>query len=258
MISSISIASAVNNEDILKSCLARSPDISSGHVQLSTHQGYSSAGCALNAGIDASNSAVIVLAHQDVYLPRGWIDELCRQIDALNRNEPKWAVLGVIGIRVTGEVVGRVWSTGLRRVVGKRIAAPTEVVSIDECLIVLRRSSGLRFDPHLPNWHLYATDIILEARKRGYSAFVVDAPVIHNSRATQTLRGGYTAAYAYMKRKWKACLPVPTLVAPLTRNPWQLFRAQWRRLKANWGRRRVPTIGFIDPAALAQNLGWDR
>lgn len=251
----ISVAAAVNNLEILESCLARSPDIVSGRCSLAIHQGYPSAAVALNAGIDGSNSDVVVLAHQDVYLPSGWIDRLQQQITRLEEQDPNWAIIGMIGLNLRGVLTGRIWSSGLNRELYNIDGPFEEAISIDECVIIVRRGAGIRFDEQLPSWHLYATDIILQARGQGLKAFVLNAPVVHNSRRTPTLFGGYAKAYRYMRKKWSSSLPVPTLVAPITRSPFPLLRSQMRRFKVRvLERENEPGL---DPVKIARKLAYE-
>src|SRR4051812_29330416 len=70
-----SVISAVNNESVLRSCLLSSPDIRfASQVILQT--GYNSAAAAYNAGIEKAKTDILVLVHQDVYLPARWLNQL--------------------------------------------------------------------------------------------------------------------------------------------------------------------------------------
>jgi glycosyltransferase involved in cell wall biosynthesis len=229
-----SIAAAVNNEGILRQCLARSPDIVSGTLRLNTYRGYQSAARALNDAIDNASSDILILVHQDVYLPRGWLARLTTQINALDTAFPNWSVIGAFGRTINGNDVGRVWSSGLSRELGQADFKPSEVISLDELLLVLRRSSGLRFDEMLPSFHMYGTDIVLQGKRNGLKAFAVNAPVVHHDKPVASLRGGYAQAYYYMRQKWCADLPIPTLICDISRLPIPLWRAQFRRWKAHW------------------------
>lgn len=225
------VAAAVNDREILAACLARSPDISSGRLELKTYEGYSSAATALNAGLDNSTAPFVIFAHQDVYLPGPWLESLIHQIKQIERVHENWGVLGLFGRRTTGEWVGRVWSSGLGREAGEGGFAPAEAATLDELLLVVRRASGLRFDEGLPGFHLYGTDIVTEGHVRGVPAFVVDAPVVHNSRPVKTLKGAYAQAYRYMQKKWRKRLPVLTLICDIEPHPVTLWRAQLQSMK---------------------------
>lgn len=248
------VAAAVNDQGILAACLARSPDIAEGGLELKIYEGYSSAASALNAGLDNSTAEIMIFAHQDVYLPRGWLQTLTSQIDLLERSRPDWGVLGLFGRQMTGEIVGRVWSSGLGREAGERGFPPTEAAALDELLLVVRRGSGLRFDDNLHGFHLYAADIITQGRAKGIPSFVVEAPVVHNSRPVRTLTGAYARAYRMMQRKWRRHLPIMTLICDIEAVPIKLWRAQLQGLKIY---RRNSKRAPRDAVEIAQTLKYE-
>lgn len=226
-----SVAAAVNDREILAACLERSPDIASGGVSLKTYEGYDSAARALNTGLDESAAPIVVFAHQDVYLPKGWLARLAAQIDLLEQDHPNWGVLGLYGRTLEGGEIGLVWSSGLGRVVGQGGFRPTQAETLDELVLVLRRASGLRFDEGIPGFHMYGTDIVMQGRVSGAPSFVVDAPAIHNSRPVRTLTGAYADAYRYMQRKWRKHLPIRNLSSDIVWHPVKLWKAQWNGVK---------------------------
>lgn len=226
-----SVAAAVNNHEILESCLARSPDVTDEGVELRIYEDRPSAANALNAGLDGTSAPIVIFAHQDVYLPRGWLDRLMQQIITLEQTDANWGVIGLFGRRTSGEIIGRVWSSGLGREAGHAGFKPTEAVTLDELLLIVRRDSGLRFDEALPGFHLYGTDIVVEGLAKGIKSYVIDAPVVHNSRPVRTLTGAYAKAYGFMRRKWRQRLPLMTLICDIDANPAKLWRAQLQSMK---------------------------
>lgn len=230
-ISDFSIAAAVNDRQILAGCLERSPDVVSGALNLKTYEGYASASAALNAGLDGCAAEIIILAHQDVYLPRGWLASLISRIDELERDHPNWAVLGLYGRKPLGDEVGLVWSSGLGRLVGQGGFGVAEAVTLDELVLIVRRASGLRFDEDIPGFHLYGTDIVMQGRAQNLPSFVIEAPAIHNSRPVRTLTGAYARAYRYMQRKWRKSLPLKNLSTDVVWHPLLLWRVQWRSVR---------------------------
>ncbi len=89
------------------------------------------------------------------------------------RRDPDWALLGAFGVGLDGAHIGPVWSSSLGMIVGRVPMAPVPVQSYDEMVIVLRRASGIRFDDGLPGWHMYGTDIVQTAPRRGKKAYAV-------------------------------------------------------------------------------------
>ncbi len=253
----IAIAAAVNDHAILRQCLARSPDIASGHMLLKTYEGYATAGRAYNQALDDADADWIVLAHQDVYLPEGTLDRLAGALAELTARDPDWAVAGVIGQEQSGVLVGRTWSSGLGKLFGGEAPLPARVATLDEMLLIVRRSAGVRFDEDLPSFHLFGTDIVQTARYAGKSSWAIDLPVIHFSRPVINLGGGYRASWLYLRKKWKADLPLTNLVCPVTRSPLSIFLKDFRIRKLNRGRRdRGETNG--DPAQIAHQLGLEK
>jgi hypothetical protein len=247
---------AVNDDGILQGNLAKSPSIEHGDLPLRVERGHVSASAAYNAGMRGQDADVIVFVHQDVYLPAGWFGRLERAVDHLDGRDPRWAVLGVLGVTSARTTVGRAWSAGIGREVGKGGESLVPVVSLDELVIVLRASSGLAFDESLPGFHLYGTDIVQQALATGQTAYVFDGPVIHNSRSLRRLDARYWRCYYHQRRKWRDRLPVWTPTASLERSLLVQLRHELSSLRRGvWAsRRRVE--GALAPALLAARLGY--
>jgi hypothetical protein len=250
----VTIAAAVNDHAVLEACLRRSPDVAGDPAAFRIYEGFPSAARAYNRALEEADSDIVVLVHQDVYLPAGFLARLKENLARLAALDPDWAVAGVIGVGEAGGVVGETWSSGLQQLVGEKVAAPTPVVSMDEVLLVVRRAAGVRFDETMPGFHLYAADFVLAARQAGHGAYVIDLPIIHHSRPVVRLDAGYRRAYRFMQRKWRAQLPVPNLVCPIDRSsvPLLVRDARLRWLNRGQRARRAPSE---DPASIARGLG---
>ncbi len=252
----IDIAAPVNEHDVLAYCLQRSPDLVDGGARLRTYEGFPSAGAALNRALEESEAEVVVLVHQDVYLPRGFLGRLSASLARLSAIDPDWAVVGAIGIDAGSVLHGRTWSSGLKRLIGDVVDQPTPIESLDELMLVVRRASGVRFDEGLPGFHLYGTDIVQLAKAKGLKSYVVDSPVIHHSRPVVDLSGGYFNAYGYLQRKWREVLPVPNLICPIQPSGLKLRWLNLRiRMKYRGRKQRVDPTG--DPVAIARRLGLE-
>jgi hypothetical protein len=217
-----------NQQATLARDLQRSPEIADGRVQISIIWGASAASAAYHNAICNTKADILVFTHQDVYFPEGWFSRLRAICQRLNSIDPCWAVAGLCGRTREGEFVGHLWDSGIGAVCGGPFDPPRNAASLDEVVLIVRRASGVSFDPALLSFHLYGTDIVLEARKAGMSSYVVDLPVIHNSKADVRLDHTYVAAYRFMVRKWKALLPWPTVIVELTQNPLPLLLRRMR------------------------------
>ena len=209
---------AFNNDQTLRQNLLASPAIGD-KCQVITKQGFSCAGQALNAGIAEAAHEVMVFAHQDIILPPGWTSDLDRAISILSEEDPNWGVVGMAGVENNPrqEFRGYCYSTGLRTILGQPFPKPVAVASLDEIVLVVRRSSGLKFDEKLPGFHLYGTDMCLEAKRRGMQSYVASAFCIHNTNGIQYLPADFWRGYFYLRDKWFGELPVQTCCTTITK-----------------------------------------
>jgi len=251
---------AVNNEESLERDLLSSPMLRDGRVPVFTYRNAKSAGEAYNAGIEATDQEYMVFVHQDVYLPLGWELQVSRAIRFLEDKQVPWAVLGCMGVTRSGDFAGTGWSSGSRREHRHGPQQPTEVSSLDEVVLVVRRSTNVVFDPRLPFFHLYGTDVVLAAASAGYKSFAVYCPVVHNSNALRGLDHTYRAAFDYMCEKWAAELPVRTPICVLSSNRLSLWRTHLRinrrRLFSRFNRR-SPLGPVPSPRRKAEELGYE-
>ena len=225
-----SVISAVNNDAVLRRCLLASPDIQSAR-EVILQKGYTNAAAAYNAGIDQARSDLLVLVHQDVYLPEGWLASLRRALDLLSKVDSNWGVLGVWGVNKScDDGTGFIYCAGLMRRLGNVFEGVHEVRSLDEVLLIIRKSSKLRFDEQLPGFHMYGTDICLEARRRGMKSYAIPAFCIHNTNGYQMLPLQFWRCYLFMRQKWKPDLPIATSCTEITFGCWPMIR--WNIVRA--------------------------
>jgi len=251
------IYSVVNDAATLDRNLRSSPDIGTYDIPLSVLWNEASASAAYATVMHDAYAEFLIFAHQDVYLPRGWFDKLETEINRLSETDPEWAVAGLAAVRADGRWYGHLWDSGLGSLCGRPFSKPVAVASLDELVLIVRRGANISFDPELPGFHLYGTDIVLTAYSQGKSAYVVDAPAIHNSKPGRRLGPDYVEAYNFMVKKWRRQLPWPTLIHPLMNNRLRLaFRRLRIRYKAVF---RASTMfdPVPDPAAKARELGFE-
>src|SRR5687767_5784497 len=91
------LVTATNNDLLLQSCLAASPCVERAQ-EFHVMRGFESAGKAYNQAIRQSNAPIVVFAHQDIYLPNDWDDQVASAIEKISQVDPNWGVLGVYGI----------------------------------------------------------------------------------------------------------------------------------------------------------------
>lgn len=249
------VVCASNSESILAGNLAASPLFASG-IPLHVERGASSAATAYNRAIDATSAEIIVFAHHDVYLPKGWDALLMARLDELAVQSSNWALAGAYGVTADHRQFGPVWTSSLGQIIGRVPMRPEPVISFDEMLIVLRRSSGLRFNEAQPGWHFYATDICCRARTQGLGAYALGLPCIHNDRFHGALGDDFTEGYRWMQSAWPQFLPIQTPVTKLSRSGLHLMRERWN-MRASHRYRAVDAVDTgVSPTILADRCGW--
>lgn len=162
----------------------------------------------LNHGLDTLAADWVVCVHQDVLFPADFWTRLTSSLAAL---APDVAVAGIVGCERSGRYRGHIvdpnghcyWPT-----------LPHPVLTLDEVLLAVRKSSGLRFDEQVPGFHCYGADLCFEADKRGLRVVAIDAPLVHLS--TGKLDQSYERASQWLLAKWGEryghLLPMPTII----------------------------------------------
>ena len=160
----------------------------------------------------------IVLVHQDVYLPAGWLEQVqYAWHEAEKKLKQQVAILGVAGVSniedadfcQLGACVVRVMTFA------PSAALPELCQSLDELVLVFRKD---RFLPELSadlGFHFYGTDAVMRAQEAGLNAAVVDLPCFSNSsRVDHHMQDEDLKQKALaFHRLWQHRLPVFTLVA---------------------------------------------
>jgi hypothetical protein len=246
-----SVICATNNEQVLKSCLLSSPEIGSA-AEVILQRGFSSAAAAYNAGMEKARADILVFAHQDVYLPQGWVAAVEKALETLSAQDPRWAVLGIWGVNQSGEGVGNLYCAGLQQRLGGAFTAPKEVRSLDEAVLIVRKSSGVRFDEAMPGFHMYGTDICQEANRQGMKSYAISAFCIHNTNGYKMLPWEFWKCYFILRKKWKRELPLTTSCAKITRWCWPMVKWNLKQSLNILLRRHNPGRRVADPGRLYQ------
>lgn len=145
---------------------------------------FSSAAEALNYGAEKAHGDILIFAHQDVFLK--YENELEAFSNAIAMCE-SGTIVGAIGVKETSKVYYGNYTEGVEYNSQKVFNFQPQlypVSSVDECMFGMRRSTWEqhRFDAMLcDNWHLYAVEACLWARKNGHPVFAYPVQVHHFS-----------------------------------------------------------------------------
>jgi hypothetical protein len=167
---------------------------------------FASAGQALNHGASAARHDTVVFVHQDVYLHSL---RALEEAASMLAQRPDIGMHGSVGITADGQLVGRIRDRVV--VVGKPVAQPTDVDSLDEVLFMVPREAILReplVDAPDLAWHAYAVEYGLRVRSQGKRVTAGRIPLTHNSLTANIDR--LDVAHRAVATRHPSSLPVRT------------------------------------------------
>ncbi|MGA2373744.1 MAG: glycosyltransferase [Candidatus Korobacteraceae bacterium] len=224
---------------MLKSNFLASPCLGGAHGhQILVQRDYSSAANAYNDAIDRAENDLMVFAHQDMVFPESWLAELDKALAYLEKADPSWGVLGCYGVTHDGVAHGHIYQQGLG-LIGRSFDCPQPIQTLDEIVLIFRRSSRLRFDDQLLHYHLYGTDICMRAAKKGMNSYAVSAFCLHNSNYYQVLPKEFYECYRHIRRVWWDVLPIHTSCVTITRMNLPMFQRRLRDAYLQYIRKRA-------------------
>ncbi|MGB6691507.1 MAG: hypothetical protein WBE76_27030 [Terracidiphilus sp.] len=237
-IRNVTFAVTVNNREVFENNFLASPCFRGPHDhQILIQEGFTSATKALNRAIDNSLNDLIVFCHQDIILPENWLLQLDRALSYLGAVDPQWGVLGPAGKTQDGRGWEYVYSSG-RNIVGVPFDQPVPVQTLDEIVLIMRKSSGLRFDDQLPHFHFYGADICLRAASMGMKSYAISAFCVHNTHQPLVLPREFYECCKHIKRVWKAYLPIQTTCIRITAFNLSVYTRRLREVYLRYIRRK--------------------
>jgi hypothetical protein len=156
-----------------------------------------------NRFLRQASGRYVILCHQDVMGLEDGREKLDSLLAALSEKDSVWAVCGNAGVDVRGRRFIRITdpyapdqSTGQ--------PFPRKVMSLDENFIVVKSEANLALSRDLTGFHWYGSDLCLIADILGWTAYVIDFHLRHDSRGSvdqhynslrNQLRSKYTRAF---------------------------------------------------------------
>lgn len=143
---------------------------------------FNSARDALNYGASQSHGKYILFAHQDI---KFLSDDVIRTIYDYAESIEDFGVIGVAGSKgntKSHNILTTIVQGDKGYKVGTMINKPTEVMTVDECLFLIKREvwEGHHFS-NKSGWHLYAVEYCLEMLDENKKNFVIPAQIWHKS-----------------------------------------------------------------------------
>lgn len=160
----------------------------------------------LNCLLSQARGEYVILCHQDVALIEDGRAELVARLAELDARDPLWAVAGnagglepadSFGNRAKGRVAIRI--TDITSTEHDLPGLPLRAISLDENFILVRNEARLAFSADLSGFHLYGTDICLQAEARGRTSYVIDFHLLHDGLGGMN---GFKECQAALEKKF--------------------------------------------------------
>ena len=185
------------------SCLLMtSPCIKNGDVPLVFISGTRNVCSAYNYGWDLLKTKYVAFTHTDVYLPDGWEYQVLDQIKKVDAFDMYWGAIGPAGVMCRGDgkklFSGHIQDRDLLRYTE---GLPIEVYSLDEVMVIMRRSAMYVWDEKMPTYHLAATELCMRLRESGHRSYAIDAPIRHESKLSLVVPSEFDRSVGYLVAK---------------------------------------------------------
>lgn len=199
--------------------IARSPGLAEVGAQIIPVVGATSAADAYAQGAAQAHHPWRVLAHQDVYFPRGSGHALSAQLSHLEATGRSGAPIGFVGLELQS---GRRCKVGMLLDRTRMVNQPAsqQAASLDEFAVVLHEKSRLSIDPAL-GWHLWGTDLCLQVEQvtGHHLGQVLRVPLFHNSLTGVELPEAFEDSARHLLTKYPQHQTISNPCADLTRLP---------------------------------------
>ncbi len=189
----------------------------------------------LNSILNAAQGRIVILCHQDVLLVDDGRPELERCLSDLTKIAPLWAVAGNAGCSAYRHQ--HTWITD-KHGIFRSPGLPRQVHSLDENLLIIRPETRISFSRDVGGFHIYGTDICMNADILGWSAHVIPFHLKHTGEAR--MGKPFDDCKEAFERKWRRALRHRPIQTPSTHFllTGEECPVWYKWLKLNWLRRK--------------------
>ncbi|MHA4893632.1 hypothetical protein ACXZ1K_02680 [Pedobacter sp. PWIIR3] len=133
----------------------------------------------LNILLERAKGKYVILCHQDLLINKDRRSDLDQHLKNLDDIDPNWAVCGNAGAAGPNYIVYHI--SYPNDVFKHKGTFPLKVSSLDENFILVKNSSRLALSNNLSGFHLYGTDLCLNAELRGFTSYAISFNLTHKS-----------------------------------------------------------------------------
>ena len=197
-----------------------------------TNSTFSSCASAFNSISDQLETEYVIYSHQDIEFENSYaLEKIVYYLEKTDKDD----IVGVAGVRINEKSSYTNIFHGInnKRYAGKfRVSGIEECESVDECFFGGHSAHfrEFKFDEKLcNNWHLYAVEQCLRAKKNGNKVWVCEADLYHNSDGihNEMLHKNFRDLSKAYSRDFKY------ICAPCCRGRTDFIRRNWGYYKRN-------------------------
>jgi SAM-dependent methyltransferase len=215
----LSVIVPVTNEAQLGLNILKSPGLREINAEVIAVQHASSAAEAYGRGAQDATHAWRLFCHQDVYFPKGSGKAIAAILSGVEVSRRRSNVLGFAGLALEEGSPRRAAGLLVDRINAWDFAATERAVSVDEFCVAIHRDFQYSIDPEL-GWHLWATDLCLEALMNPTDprfTHVPRVPLFHNSASDWSLPASYRESEKRLLAKYPQLEVIMSLCSTFSR-----------------------------------------
>lgn len=134
---------------------------------------------AINNFLRHAKGKYIIICHQDILINEDDISDLRTRLKELDLKDSNWAICSNSGAAGPNHVVYHISYPDKGLMSKGRF--PIKVAAIDENFILVKNKAQLKVSNDLNGFHLYGTDLCLQAELNGFSAYAIAFNLTHKS-----------------------------------------------------------------------------
>lgn len=152
------------------------------YVDNSEHNEFD-AFAAINLFLRQAKGKFVIICHQDVLTDKDDVNHLRNCLKNLDEIDPDWGICGNAGAAGPNHIVYHIsYPDGTFMDKG---AFPLKVSALDENFLLIKNKANLKVSSNLNGFHLYATELVLQAELNGFSSYVIPFNLTHKSRGNR-------------------------------------------------------------------------
>lgn len=161
----------------------------------------------INLALHQTHESYLIFCHQDLLFNQGHgYERLVFLLDRLNSLDSDWSIAGNAGVNEKYEYVIRISDANQSN--NWTGAFPQKVFTLDENFLVFNLKNKAHCSPQLLGFHLYGSDLCLNAINAGFSCYVIDYHITHLSGGTmgEDFFRSLTQFYQHWRGTYRLCI----------------------------------------------------